>query len=185
MGVFLGFEHVDRHLVRVFWQFRSTRPASAGVLNSVITVIPAKAGIQVSQRDAGLQLAKTVAGGSPAATYFLCFAKESKQRKATPELPPLSGFSALLETAGRLRNSWLEQATSQTGSIVLATQTVLADNSPLLLRCSTATMGTRVACYQPSPDLVRGPSSTAMSLDSRLRGNDGVCLGSSQGTGSP
>jgi len=36
-----------------------------------------------------------VAGGSPAATHFLCFAKESKQRKATAIRRPLRGYPVL------------------------------------------------------------------------------------------
>ena len=43
------------------------------------------------------------AGGSPAASYFLCFAKESNQRKATRGSSPRkgAGYPALLETTGR------------------------------------------------------------------------------------
>ena len=44
-----------------------------------------------------------LAGGSPAATHFLCFAKESKQRKATPTVcdPALRyGHPAVLSPAG-------------------------------------------------------------------------------------
>jgi hypothetical protein len=36
-----------------------------------------------------LTVLSTDAGGSPAATHFLCFAKESKQRKATPLRRPV------------------------------------------------------------------------------------------------
>ena len=34
---------------------------------------------------------RSEAGGSPAASHFLCFAKESNQRKATPGSSPLRG----------------------------------------------------------------------------------------------
>jgi hypothetical protein len=37
------------------------------------------------------------AGGSPAATHFLCFAKESKQRKATASSQPPSGVPGVVE----------------------------------------------------------------------------------------
>ena len=43
------------------------------------------------------------AGGSPAATHFSCFAKKSKQKKATRGSSPRNsaGYPALLETTGR------------------------------------------------------------------------------------
>ena len=46
------------------------------------------------------------AGGSPAATHFLCFAKESKQRKATASSQPPSGVPGVVEhKSGRETNS--------------------------------------------------------------------------------
>ena len=45
-----------------------------------------------------------LAGGSPAATHFLCFAKESKQRKATARRCP-SGTAKVNIKAGSERNS--------------------------------------------------------------------------------
>jgi len=40
------------------------------------------------------------AGGSPAAAYYSCFAKKSKQKKAIPGLPPLRGTLNLLKASG-------------------------------------------------------------------------------------
>ena len=47
--------------------------------------------------------ARWKAGACPAATHFLCFAKKSKQRKATPASSPRksAGFPPLLGTTGR------------------------------------------------------------------------------------
>ena len=46
---------------------------------------------------------RILAGGSPAATHFSCFAKKSKQKKATRGSSPRksAGCLALLETTGR------------------------------------------------------------------------------------
>jgi len=41
-----------------------------------------------------------VAGGSPAAGYFSCFAKKSNQKKAIPGLPPLRGSLDFSITSG-------------------------------------------------------------------------------------
>ena len=86
-----------------------------------------KAGIQrLSLRGAVVFLLWCDAGGSPAATHFLCFAKESKQRKATPGSSPLRGSlrCSRVKAAAELG---LECATTQKVLFVLATQTVLAD----------------------------------------------------------
>ena len=45
------------------------------------------------------------AGGSPAATHFLCFAKESKQRKATAGSRPFGLPGAAKQKMGRETNS--------------------------------------------------------------------------------
>jgi len=41
----------------------------------------------------------------PAASYFLCLAKESNQRKATPLRHPVGAGLDWTEPSGRLRNS--------------------------------------------------------------------------------
>jgi len=41
-----------------------------------------------------------VAGGSPAASHFSCFAKKSNQKKANPGLPPLRGSLEKPQTGG-------------------------------------------------------------------------------------
>jgi hypothetical protein len=61
--------------------------------------------------------ANTDAGGGPAAAHFLCSAKESKQRKASPGSSPVRfalGFPALLRVAGHSQNSgsWLSRSLS-------------------------------------------------------------------------
>ncbi len=99
--VFAVFKYVERHLVRVFKAFWPGRPVNTGVSHSKYTVIPAEpapagrkpgAGIQrLSQTAAAIIFSRADAGGSPAATHFLCFAKESKQRKATRGSSPLRG----------------------------------------------------------------------------------------------
>ena len=62
-----------------------------------------------------------LAGGSPAATHFSCFAKKSKQKKATRGSSPRksAGYPALLETTGRC-GTRARMVTAQKVSIVLA-----------------------------------------------------------------
>ena len=61
------------------------------------------------------------AGGSPAATYFSCFAKKSKQKKATRGSSPRksAGYPALLETTGHC-GTRARKVAAQKVSIVLA-----------------------------------------------------------------
>ena len=61
------------------------------------------------------------AGGSPAATHFSCFAKKSKQKKATRGSSPRknAGYPALLETTGRC-GTRARRVAAQKASNVLA-----------------------------------------------------------------
>ena len=59
----------------------------------------ANAKIQFSWKNASIFLFATDAGGCPAATFFLCFAKERRQRKAT------RGSSPRQKRRGALRYS--------------------------------------------------------------------------------
>ena len=47
-----------------------------------------------------MQMVFTVAGGSPAASHFCCFAKKSNQKKAIPGLPPLRGSRVKSQSCG-------------------------------------------------------------------------------------
>jgi hypothetical protein len=82
----------------------------SGVIGVILsTVVPAKAGTHwhLSLADAAAT-AWGLAGGSPAATHFLCHAKESKQRKATASRCPSgsrccsvpSGFQVKIKSNG-------------------------------------------------------------------------------------
>ena len=79
---------------------RGVRGVSVRMKRTASPVVPAKAGtsshsfLQRADAIVSLRIA-AVAGGSPAATYFSCFAKKSKQKKATPGSSPF-GFPALL-----------------------------------------------------------------------------------------
>ncbi len=85
MSVFAASNYVERHLARCFRHLWPGKPASAGVWYSGRSVGAVQAGTQwLLDGTADFARSLVVAGGSPAATHFLCFAKESKQRKATP-----------------------------------------------------------------------------------------------------
>ncbi len=68
----------------------------------------------MSVRNRGASSSKSDAGGSPAATHFLCFAKESKQRKATRGSSPGKerGVPCVTRNDRPLRNSgsWMHHA---------------------------------------------------------------------------
>ncbi len=80
----------------LFYAFYGTSALSTGVASYVI------------YSNFGYPFVALLAGGSPAATHFLCFAKESKQRKATPTVcvPSLRyGQPAVLASGGVRANS--------------------------------------------------------------------------------
>ncbi len=85
------------------------------------------------------------AGGCPAATHFLCFAKESKQRKATPGSSPRksAGFPALLTNAGRCGTRARRRFCAARCSFRSPSNSPRG-NLPRLLRCSATLMGTPV-----------------------------------------
>ena len=120
------FPHQPLALARVLEAFRPGRRADSGSTFS----------------SAG-----TDAGGCPAATYFLCFAKESKQRKATP------GSSALRAS---LRCSQT-RAAAELGLVVVSRKWFSLcspsdsprGHPPRLLRCSAPLMGPPASLRRP------------------------------------
>jgi hypothetical protein len=107
------------------------------------TVVPAEAGIHFWWLTVTVAFCDDRSGGGPAATHFSCFAKKSKQKKATPrswqQRPPF-GFLALLAVAGLSQNSgsWLCW-----GQIFrrCSPSNIARGLPPRLLRCSAAHTG--------------------------------------------
>jgi hypothetical protein len=159
------FDIVERHLGRGLGHKWLEIPVDKWVYKrepfprSQNFVIPAKAGTQSTVVSKTLMtLIPAFAGGCPATTHFLCFAKESKQRKAT-QVHRFCRDKACDKNP--LRYSKRQAAAELLGRIVLvsdASNVASSSNSPRgmplsLLRCSATLNGNSkariAACLLP------------------------------------